>query len=164
MSDISTRIDRTTATLHEVKDDIIRAVGPNNYAELGESARQILPDDYNPQSAETQGQRAPATSCGRWVRISRIFSEDITSLERTNVGMIITRSKTILLYSFWAVVVFALFFSQQIVRNIGGSLRQIVDLTKAISKGNYQPIDQKPSRRRDGGGGHGHQHHGQGTG
>jgi len=73
------------------------------------------------------------------------FSDDITSLERENVERIISRAKRILHLSFWTIVLFALFFSQQIVRNISSSLHQIVALTQTISKGNYQPVDKKPS-------------------
>ena len=142
--EISTRIDKTTITLHEVKDDIIRAVGPGNYANL-----ERLVDKYGRMIATLSRE-------GRKDEISRSrlreagqnlknFSEDITALERTNVGRIITRSKNILHYAFWAVVLFALFFSQLIVRNISGSLRQIVTLTQAISKGNFQPVKTRPS-------------------
>ncbi|MFA6498696.1 MAG: ATP-binding protein, partial [Desulfurivibrionaceae bacterium] len=55
------------------------------------------------------------------------------------------RSKNILLYSFWAVVLFAFLFSNLIVRNIGQSLRKVVNLTRAISRGNYRKIEEKPS-------------------
>jgi len=144
LSEISNRIDKTTATLHEVKDDIIRAVGPKNYAGL-----EQLVDKYGLMIASLIRQEPKDKNIRQQLRQAgqdlKNFSENMTSLERTNVGMIITRSKSILRYSFWSVVFLALFFSQQIVRNIGGSLRQIVDLTQAISRGNYQPVDKKPS-------------------
>ncbi|MEJ2688474.1 MAG: ATP-binding protein [Deltaproteobacteria bacterium] len=144
LRDIGIRIDRTTATLHEVKHDIIRAVGAKNYASL-----ERLVDKYSLMITTLSQQKRKDTDARNQLREVgqnlRIFSEDMTSLERANVEKIISRSKHILHFAFWAVVVFALFFSQQIVRNIGGSLRQIVELTRAISKGSFQPIDKKPS-------------------
>jgi len=144
LGEISNRINQTTTSLHELKVDIIRAVGPASYAGL----EQLL-DNYsrmiaalNQDGRRDQNARKRLREVGQNLKN---FSESITSLERTNVGNIITRSKKILFYSFWAVVIFAIFFSQQIVRNIGGSLRQIVILTRAISRGDYQHIDQSPS-------------------
>jgi len=144
LGEISTRIDHTTATLKDLKDDIIKAVGPASYAGLEQLLDNYgrMIDTLNRDGRRDQNTRKRLREVGQNLKI---FSENMTALERTNVGTIITRSKTILLYSFWAVVVFAIFFSQLIVRNIGGSLRKIVDLTKSISKGNYQSIDQHPS-------------------
>ncbi len=144
LNEIHTKIDKTTATLHEVKDDVIRAVGPASYAGLEQLldnyARMV--DSVRQNGRKDRAARQRLRGVGQNLKN---YSENITALERTNVTNIITKSKNILLYSFLAVVVFAIFFSQQIVRNISSSLRQIVDLTRSISRGNYQPIEQKIS-------------------
>jgi signal transduction histidine kinase len=144
LSDISAKIEKTTLTLHEVKDDVVRAVGPASYAGLTE-----LLDNYGrmitnlrQDGRKDQEARQRLRTVGQNLKN---YSEKITALERDKVATIITKSKTILLFSFWAVVLFAISFSQQIVRNISNSLRRIVDLTQAISHGNFQPIEKKGS-------------------
>jgi len=145
LDEISKEIRQTSTTLFEVRNDIIRAVGAVNYGKLTDLLNQ-----YNQMVAKIRQRKfSPDGSFNNQLRAAgqelKNFSNDITELESTNIGRIIIRSKTILHFSFWAVVLFALFFSQLIVRNIGSSLRRIVNLTQSISKGNYQPIDTKPS-------------------
>ncbi len=142
--EISMKIDETTVTLYEVKDDIIKAVGFDNYNKLEDLLNKygLMITLLSRQGIKNQKAGQQLREVGQELKK---FSDDITSLERANVGRIITRSKKILHLSFWTIVLFALFFSQQIVRNISGSLHQIVALTQSISKGNYQPIDKKPS-------------------
>jgi two-component system NtrC family sensor kinase len=142
--EISMKIEQTTLTLQEVKDDIIKAVGFNNYAKLEDLLNKygVMINLLSRQGVKDQNASKQLREVGQELKK---FSDDITSLERANVGRIITRSKKILHISFWTIVLFAIFFSQLIVRNISGSLHQIVALTQTISRGNYQPVDKKPS-------------------
>jgi two-component system NtrC family sensor kinase len=144
LAEISIKINETTVTLHEVKDDIIRAVGSNNYTRLEDLLNKygMMITLLSQQGVKDQNASRQLREVGQELKK---FSDDITSLERANVARIITRSKKILHLSFWTIVLFALFFSQQIVRNISASLHQIVALTQTISKGNYQPVDKQPS-------------------
>ena len=144
LGEIRMKIEETTVTLSQVKDDIIRAVGSDNYNKLedllnkyGRMITLIIQQGAKDQIASKQ-----LREVGQELKK---FSDGITSLERANVDRIIKRSKKILHLSFWTIVLFALFFSQQIVRNISRSLHQIVALTQTISKGNYQLVDKKPS-------------------
>jgi two-component system NtrC family sensor kinase len=144
LAEISMKIDETTVTLYEVKDDIIKAVGFDNYNKLEDLLNKygLIITLLSRQGTKDQKAGQQLREVGQELKK---FSDDMTSLERDNVGRIITRSKKILHLSFWTIVLFALFFSQQIVRNISGSLHQIEALTQSISKGNYQHIDKKPS-------------------
>jgi signal transduction histidine kinase len=144
LANIRSKIDQTGTTLLQLRQDITRAVGTEKYnrlqgylqeyAKLGASLGNTRPQDPDTrQKLRQAGQNL------------KVFSENITALESDSIEAIIVRSKNILRYSFWAVVLFAFFFSYLIVHDIGFSLRKIVELTRAISHGNFQKIEQKPS-------------------
>ena len=144
LREISIKIRETKDTLNEVKEDIIKAVGTSNFIKLEDLLNRygLLITSLSQQGIKDQAVSKQLREVGQELKK---FSDNMTSLERANVNSIITRSKRILYLSFWTIVIFALFFSQQIVRNISGSLHKIVALTQTISRGNYQPIDTKPS-------------------
>jgi len=144
LGDIKTKIDRTSETLHQVRPDIIRAVGEEKYNKLQDYLREYakLVDLTNRGRYRDNIAQKKLREAGQNLKT---FSENITDLESERIGAIISRSQNILLYSFWAVMLFAFLFSYLIVHNIGFSLRKIVDLTLSISKGNYQKIEEKPS-------------------
>ncbi len=144
LANIKGKIDQTSETLQQVRQDITRAVGAEKYNRLqgylkgyGQVIASLdksrLRDPVAQQKLREAGQNL------------KTFSENITALESDSIGAIIVHSKNILLYSFWAVVLFAFLFSYLIVHNIGFSLRKIVELTRSISKGNYEKIAEKPS-------------------
>ncbi len=144
LANIKGKIDQTSETLQQVRQDITRAVGAEKYNRLqgylkgyGQLIASLdksrLRDPVAQQKLREAGQNL------------KTFSENITALESDSIGAIIVHSKNILLYSFWAVVLFAFLFSYLIVHNIGFSLRKIVELTRSISKGNYEKIAEKPS-------------------
>jgi len=144
LHEISTKINEATVTLFQVKDDIIKAVGFDSYTKLEDLLNQygLIIDVLGRQG---NMDRAAANQLREYGQKLKTFSDNMTLLERANVNSIISRSKKILYLSFLTIGIFALFFSQLIVRNISSSLRQIVELTQTISKGNYRPVDKKPS-------------------
>lgn len=144
LANIRNKIDQTGTTLAQVRQDITRAVGAEKYNKL-----QDYLQAYAKLVASLSNTRPPDPAAQQQLREAgqnlKTFSENITALESDSIGAIIVHSKNILLYSFWAVVLFAFLFSYLIVHNIGLSLRKIVDLTRSISKGNYEKIEEKPS-------------------
>jgi len=137
---------KTTDTLQRVKPEIIRAVGAANYIKLQDYLNKytkLVESIGKAGHRNASSQKKKLREAGQ---VLKTFSEDMTALESERIGTIIGRSKNILLYSFWAVVLFALLLSNLIVRNIGHSLRTINDLTREIARGNYQKIEAKPSR------------------
>ncbi len=142
LEEIEDILETSAASMDEVKADIIRAVGHDNYQQLKANL-----DEYQHSVEATR--REATQAAGRKNRRDTLvrlrlagrhlkeFSESITAMERERVGGIIAQSKTILLYSFLGVVFFALLFTYLIVANIGQSLRKVVELTEAIAKGNY---------------------------
>ncbi len=144
LNNIKTRIDQASQTLQQVRPDIIRAVGSEKYTMLQDHLHVYaqLADSINKARHRDAAVQKKLREAG-WNL--KTFSENITALESDRIGAIIVRSKNILRYSFWAVVLFAFLFSNFIVRNIGHSLRKIVQLTRSISKGNYRKIEEKPS-------------------
>ena len=143
-NNIQTRIDQTNMTILQVRPDIIRAVGAEKFTRLQEYLHvyaqligSISKTGHRDVTAQIKLREAGQNL--------KTFSEDITALEVESIGAIIIRSKNILRFSFLAVVLFAFLFSNLIVRNIGQSLRKVVDLTRAISRGNYPKIKEKPS-------------------
>lgn len=143
-TNIQGRIDQTNATLLEVQPDIIRAVGSEKFTKLQEYLHVYaqLIDSINKEGHRDVAAQKNLREAGKNLKT---FSEDITALETERIGAIIGRSKNVLLVSFLAVVLFAVLFSNLIVRNIGQSLRKVVNLTQAISRGNYPKIKEAPS-------------------
>jgi signal transduction histidine kinase len=141
LNNIRTRIEQTGETLLQVRPDIIRAVGAEKYTTLQAQlhAYAQLVDSISKAGHRDAAVQKKLREAGQNLKT---FSENITALESDRIGAIIVRSKNILLYSFWAVVLFAFLFSNLIVRNIGQSLRKVVDLTRAISTGNYRKIEE----------------------
>ena len=138
--EIQRKIQKTALALEQVKSDIIKAVGPVKYLHLQKlllsykrTTSQIIKDNKKDERSKDSlrevGQRL------------KLFSENITALERQQVEAIIEKTTTIMWDSFWFIIVFALIFSQFSVRKIRSSLRQVVSLTQSISKGNYQKIE-----------------------
>ena len=144
LDNIRGRINQTSDTLLQVRGDITRAVGAEKYLELRDNLHMYtqLVDSISTARHRDAAAQQKLREAGQKLKT---FSENITTLESDRIEAIIVRSKNILLYSFWAVVLFAFLFSNLIVRNIGQSLRKVVDLTQAISKGNYPKIEEKPS-------------------
>lgn len=144
LSNIKARINQTRETMLQVRPDIIRAVGAEKYTVLQEQfhAYAQLVDLISKAQYRDAMVQQKLREAGQNLKT---FSENITALESDRIGAIIVRSKNILLYSFWAVVLFAFLFSNLIVRNISQSLRKVVNLTRAISTGNYRKIEEKPS-------------------
>lgn len=144
LDNIRYKIARTTETLLQVRQDVTRAVGAEKYGTLQgylrEYAQQV--ESINQAGHRDSAARQRLRQAGQNLKM---FSENITALESDSIGAIIVHSKNILLYSFWAVVLFAFLLSYLIVRKIGLSLRKIVDLTRSISRGNYQAIEEQPS-------------------
>ncbi len=143
-NNIQSRIDQTNATLLQIQPDIIRAVGSAKYTKLQEYLHiyALLVDSISKAAHHDVAAQKKLREAGQNLKT---FSEDITALEVESIGAIIVRSKNILRFSFVAVALFTFLFSNLIVRNIGQSLRKVVDLTRAISKGNYPKIAEKPS-------------------
>ncbi|MCK9294944.1 MAG: ATP-binding protein [Desulfobulbaceae bacterium] len=141
---IKIRIDQTTETLRQVQQPIILAVGNDKYWKLRYYLDEYaqLVDAIDRAHIRDPGAQKELRQVGQNLKT---FSEDITDLESEQIGAIIVHSKNILLYSFWAVVLFALIFSNVIVRNIGNSLSKVVGLTRSISQGNFHTIEAKPS-------------------
>jgi len=145
---IEEMIEEASDSMADVKGDITRAVGLENYSRL-----RAYMDDYALMIDEARRHadegRQPSEESQRRLRRAgqrlKEFSESMTSLERRRVGAIVTKSKTILLYSFWGIVLFAFLFTHLIVANIGLSLRKVVELTQAISRGRYEKIDEEPT-------------------
>ena len=70
----------------------------------------------------------------------REFSDTTTKLEKRRVNEIISNSKKVLFYAFWAIVVMAVVVSHFISQKILRSLREIEKLAKSISQGNFNGI------------------------
>jgi len=143
-NNIKSRVDQTNATLLQVRPDIIRAVGSAKYTTL-QNYLHVYAQLVDSISRTGRCDVAAQKKLQEAGKSLKTFSQDITALEIESIGAIIVRSKNILRFSFWAVVLFAVLFSNLIVNNIGQSLRKVVDLTRAISKGNYPKIEEKPS-------------------
>ncbi|MBF0558913.1 MAG: HAMP domain-containing protein [Nitrospirae bacterium] len=134
------KIESTDQMLDSAGTDIIRAIGKDNF-ELLKSylkhysyiveiiRRKAGSDEFLDARFRAQGKKL------------REFSSTITRLERKGVNDIIYRSKSVLFYSFLAIVAGAVFVSHFISQKILRSLREIEKLAKSISLGNFDRIE-----------------------
>lgn len=141
--DIQKKSQETSIVLNDMKGDIIKAVGRDNFLQI-----QGLLHDYCKLVSLGIEHKKKDYRTRTELRLAghklKRFSEDITDLERQHVLEIINKTSRVMGHSLWIIMIFAFIFSLFIVRTIRKSLRRIVDLTKSISKGNYQKIDTAP--------------------
>jgi len=137
---IQEKIQAAMETIDGVRDDIIRAIGRDDfekleahlrdYAQVVEQARKGGPED--------QQLEARLRAVGKALRE---YSDSITHLERRRANEIIQNAKHILIFSFWAILFIALFLGHFISQKILRSLRAIEKMTKSIAEGNFHRIE-----------------------
>ncbi len=126
--------------MDSVKDNIIRATGKNNFAQLKSSFADYLhavqkikknsPVDIDIQNKVREaGQKL------------REFSSRITRLERNKTNEIIAKSKNGLFTSLCLILLSAIGVSYLFFFNIFRSLKKIKKVARSISKGQYREID-----------------------
>jgi len=140
LNSISTRIADTLPTLSDEREQIEQVTGGTDYnrlvqllADYRSNVRALIDGYGNEQRVRESGHAL------------RTFSENLTKLERDKVAGIIEHSKAVLRHSFWAVIFFAFVFTQWNARSIRRSLRQVEQLTHAISRGDFSAAQEKPS-------------------
>ena len=140
LTDIQENVNKTSQSIESVRNDIIRAIGETDLRELeGYLSRySAIVQDIQHEKTFSPGSAADLRSEGKKLKE---FSESITQLERKRVNDIITASKNILIYSFWAILLIAVAVSHFISQKILRSLRKIEVLTKSISEGNFNTIE-----------------------
>ena len=140
LAEIRDKISYTMKTLDAAKKDIIPAIGETDLNKL-----QSYLQSYSYVIAETV--KVPRLNAELEAKIRaagkklKEFSDSITRLERKRVNDIILSSKSILIFSFWAILASALIISHFISQKIVRSLREIEKLTKSISEGNFNRIE-----------------------
>ncbi|MBF0505320.1 MAG: HAMP domain-containing protein [Nitrospirae bacterium] len=138
--DIREKIESTGQLLESAGPDIVRAIGKDNFALLKTDLKNysdvVEEEQKNPQSDVSRDSRFRAEG-----QRLREFSSTITRLERKGVNDIISKSKSILIVSFCAILSGAVFVSHLISRNIRLSLREIEKIAKSISDGNFSRIE-----------------------
>lgn len=141
--DILNKIREIRYSIDNVRDDIIKAVGEDNFKILNKNL-----NDYTNVIAliseieETKiNNNQTETSIREAGKKLREFSEQITRLERTNTNELIMNSQKILLYSFWIIFLSSIVISHLISKKILLSLKLIQKLTLSISEGNFKTIE-----------------------
>ncbi len=145
LQNIRNKIAATTSTLIQNKQGIIQALGREEFDLLRKYmyVYATLVDKIHKKQLKDQRSLQQLRAAGHKLEF---FSNNTTVAERRKVTSIVSRSKRVLNYTFWAVILVAFILSQFIVRNITTSLRRIVAMTRLISKGNFQLIEQKHAK------------------
>ena len=140
LNSICTRIAETVPALEHEREQIEQVTGGSDYSRLV----QLLADYRSHVRAlvDGHGDEKLVRESGHALRA---FSESLTQMERDKVAGIIEHSKAVLRHSFWAVIFFAFLFTQWNARSIRRSLRQVEQLTCAISRGDFSAAQEKPS-------------------
>jgi len=140
LNEIREKISSTMATIEAEKTDIQKAIGSSDLKNL-----QARLSQYSLVIREARTKKPQDPDLEIKIRAAgkklKEFSDSITRLERTRVNDIILNSKRILIFSFWAILISALFIGHFISQKILRSLREIEKLAKSISNGNFSRID-----------------------
>ncbi len=138
--DIKEKIESAGLLLESERPDIIRAIGAENFAKLKSDLKNysdlVEEEEKNPHGDTSLDAKFRAEG-----QRLREFSSATTRLEREGVNKIISKSKSILIFSFCAVLIGAVFVSHFISRQIRVSLREIEKIAKSISDGNFSRIE-----------------------
>ncbi len=145
LKDIRNKIAATTSTLIQNKQGIVRALGREKFDLLRKYmyVYATMVEKTHQEGLKDQRSLRQLREAGHQLEL---FSNKTTVAERRQVTSIVNRSKKVLNYAFWTVILVAFILSQFIVRNITTSLRRIVAMTRLISKGNFQLIEQKHAK------------------
>ena len=139
LAEIQKKIVKSDTVLDEMKDDIVRAIGQYKLDRL----QELLANYHNIVKEVSLNKKKDPLTRHKLREVGQSlkeFSENMTAIEREQVGVIISQMTKILSSAFAAIVIFAFINSQLNGRSIRRSLHQIVSLTHSISKGNYQEI------------------------
>ena len=140
LGEIREKITDTMDTIQVEKKDIIPAIGETDLKKL-----ESLLTAYSDTIEETRDRAQPDPDLEARIRTAgkklKEYSDSITRLERKRVSEIILNSKQILVFSFWAILLSALFIGHFISQKILRSLREIEKLAKSISGGNFNKIE-----------------------
>ena len=137
LTEIREMITSTARTIEGARKDIVPAIGETDLKRLEANLKNYA------DVIETAGHGGPTISSDLEAKIRttgrklKEYSESITNLERRRVNSIILSSKSILIFSFWAILVSALLISHFISQKIVRSLRAIEKMTRSISEGNF---------------------------
>jgi len=140
LQQIKNKIEQSSQTLGQMQDDILKAVGEEKFEFLKRLLSNyqqcvFLLNDANISDKKIEDQVREA---GKQLKS---FSEDITSLERKQVSIIIKGMIRVMKRAFVAVVIFALIISYFTGQGLRNSLKRILSQSRSISKGNYQKIE-----------------------
>jgi len=143
--EIKDKIKTAESSIENAKNDIVRAVGAGSLSRL----RSYLKDysemvdmviEFPSRDMRTE---AMLRTAGKTLRE---FSETTTRLERERMNTIIARSKEVMRYAFWGVLVMAILVSHFISQKILSSLRSIEKMTTTISQGDFRKIEESRSK------------------
>ncbi|MDA8079186.1 MAG: ATP-binding protein [Nitrospiraceae bacterium] len=140
LTDMQAQISRTLQTIDSAKQDIVRAVGEENLSSLISHV-----DKYSGTIRDIQANGRQDAALKLRLRMHgkelKEFSESLVRIERARVNDIITSSKRVLFYSFWAIFLLAILVSHFVSQRILLSLRAIERLTRAIAEGKFHRIE-----------------------
>ncbi|MBI5632618.1 MAG: HAMP domain-containing protein [Nitrospirae bacterium] len=144
LDDIQQNVSKTGQSIESVRNDIIRAIGQPHLNELKDylSRYSTIVEAIRADSTFSTESALKLRSEGKKLKE---FSETITQLERKQVNDILTESKNILIYSFWAILLLAVAVSHVISQKILKSLRKIENVAKSVSEGNFHATESERS-------------------
>ncbi len=140
LDDIQEMIASTSVKINAVRADITRVIGETDLGLLEDHLANYAASVGEIQKARVTGPEAAAQLRAKGKKLKE-FSETITRMEQKRVNDIITGSKKVLAYSFFAVLFLAGVVSHFISQKILRSLRKIENLARSISQGNFHRIE-----------------------
>lgn len=140
LSEINQMISESMTTLESVDQDIIKAIGKENFNELQSCLVRYLRvvNEVKDQNGRSPQMQARLRDAGQKLRE---FSNRITHLERRKINKIISVSRRQLLTSLGFILISAIGLSYLIFFNIIKSLKQIKTVVGSISEGNFNKVE-----------------------
>ena len=140
LKDIQKKLDESRQTMESAKEDIVRAIGSQNYQQLESNTRAYLHVISSAYSSPALSDELQSLIRETGQKL-REFSDHITKLERTNVNNIIEGSRNGLFSSLFLILFSALGVSQIISHRILKSLIEIESVAHAISEGTFSKME-----------------------
>jgi two-component system NtrC family sensor kinase len=140
LAEINEKIEHATSTMEQAVSDIKQAIGAGKLQQLSFYLKDYAAviDEVIKLHCLADDTAARVRNGGRKLRE---FSDYITKLERVRVSRIISNSKTVVFFSFWAIIISVAVVTRLVFGRIVDSLQKIEQLATSISEGNFNKIE-----------------------
>ncbi len=143
--EIQSDIESTMKIMNSVKNDIVRAIDIKQYNTLGSYLKSYAGVVGQIMKHKARDKKSEWSLRAEGKKLKE-YSDRITREERIHISEIIYKSKQILFYSFFAILLIAAMVNRVVSKMILRSIKEIENMAKSISSGNFKKIKTSPPK------------------